>query len=115
MNVLGTSPCGLVFFVPGLTETLRVNGRAQVSTGTEHLELLAINGRPPISVLKVTVEEAFLHCAKALIRARLWEADAQVDRSCHPTYGRVLADQIAGADAAEIDAGEAESARTELY
>ena len=61
------------------------------------------------------MEEAFLHCAKALIRARLWERDAQVERSCFPTYGRVLADQIAGADAAEIDTGEAESARTELF
>ena len=52
------------------------------------------------------MEEAFLHCARALIRARLWELDAQVERSCFPTYGQVLADQIASADAAEIDAGE---------
>ncbi len=57
----------------------------------------------------MTAQEAFLRCAKALIRARLWEADAQVDRSCYPTYGQVRADQIAGADAAEIDAGEADS------
>ncbi len=68
-----------------------------------------------MSVLKVTVEEAFLHCAKALIRARLWDREAQVARSCFPTYGQVLADQIAGADAAEIDDGEEESARTELF
>ena len=61
------------------------------------------------------MEEAFLHCAKALIRARLWNQEAQVERSCFPTYGQVLADQIAGTDAAEIDAGEAESARTELF
>ena len=115
MNVVERPHVGLVFFVPGLTETLRVNGRAEVSTDPEHLEVLTINGKPPISVLKVTVEEAFLHCAKALIRARLWEADAQVDRSRYPTYGQVLADQIAGTDAAEIDAGEEESARTELY
>ena len=101
--------------MPGLTETLRINGRAEISTDRELLEPLAIGGRLPISVLKVTVEEAFLHCAKALIRARLWEPDAQVERSRFPTYGKVLADQIAGADAAEIDAGEAESARTELY
>ena len=115
MNLLERPYVGLVFFVPGLTETLRVNGRAEISTQAELLQPLAIKGKLPISVLKVTVEEAFLHCAKALIRARLWEADAQVERSCFPTYGRVLADQIAGADAAEIDAGEEESARTELY
>jgi len=105
----------LVLFVPGLTETLRVNGRAEISTEAELRQPLAIQDRLPISVLKVTVEEAFLHCAKALIRARLWEPSAQVERSCYPTYGQVLADQIAGADAAEIDAGEAQSARTELF
>jgi len=115
MNLVERPYVGLVFFVPGLTETLRVNGRAEISTDPKHLKPLAIEGKPPISVLKVTVEEAFLHCAKALIRARLWEPDAQVDRSCYPTYGQVLADQIAGADAAEIDQGEEESARTELY
>ncbi|MDE2898695.1 MAG: pyridoxamine 5'-phosphate oxidase family protein [Chloroflexota bacterium] len=115
LNLLERPYVGLVFFVPGLTETLRVNGRAEISTQAELLQPLAIKGKLPISVLKVTVEEAFLHCAKALIRARLWEPDAQVERSCFPTYGRVLADQIAGADAAEIDAGEEESARTELY
>ena len=115
MNLIERPYVGLVFFVPGLTETLRVNGQAEMSTEAELLQPLAIQGKLPISVLKVTVEEAFLHCAKALIRARLWEADAQVERSCFPTYGRVLADQIAGADAAEIDAGEEESARTELY
>ena len=114
-NLVERPYVGLVFFVPGMTETLRVNGKAEISTAAEHLKPLAIKGRLPISVLKVTVEEAFLHCAKALIRARLWEADAQVDRACFPTYGQVLADQIAGADAAEIDAGEEDSARTELY
>lgn len=114
-NLVERPYVGLVFFVPGMTETLRINGRAGISTDPELLELLAINGRPPISVLKVTVDEAFLHCAKALIRARLWEPDARVERSRFPTYGKVLADQIAGADAAQIDAGEQESARTELY
>ena len=115
MNLVERPYVGLVFFVPGLTETLRINGRAEISTDRELLEPLAVEGRLPISVLKVTVEEAFLHCAKALIRARLWEPDAQVERSRYPSYGEVLADQIAGADAAEIDAGEEESARTELY
>ncbi len=115
MNLVERPYVGLVFFVPGLTETLRVNGRAEVSTDEELLEPLAIKGKLPISVLKVTVEEAFLHCAKALIRARLWEPEAQVERARYPTYGQVLADQIAGSDAVEIDAGEAESARTELY
>ena len=115
MNLVERPYVGLVFFVPGMTETLRVNGRAEVSIDRALLEPLVIEGKLPISVLRVTVEEAFLHCAKALIRARLWEPDVQVERSCFPTYGQVPADQVAGADAAEIDAGEAKSARTELY
>ena len=115
MNLVERPYVGLVFFVPGLTETLRVNGRAEISTDADLLKLLAIKGKLPISVLKVTVEEASLHPAKALIRALLWDQAAQVERSCYPTYGQVLADQIAGADAGEIDAGEAESARIELF
>ena len=109
-------PCvGLVFFVPGLNETLRINGRVEIVTDREYRAPLAVRGRLPILVLKVTVEEAYLHCAKALIRARVWEPEARVERSRFPTYGQVLADQIAGADAAEIDADSAESARTDLY
>ena len=115
MNLVERPYVGLVFLVPGLTVTLRINGLAEISTDPELLKPLAIKGRLPVSVLKVTVEEAFLHCAKALIRARLWDREAQVARSCFPTYGQVLADQIAGADAAEIDDGEEESARTELF
>ncbi len=116
MNLVERPYVGLLFFVPGFTETLRINGRAEISTDPELPEPLAIKGKPPISVLKVTVEEAFLHCAKSLIRARLWDPAAQVERSCYPTYGQVLvADQIAGADARKIDDDEAESARTQLF
>ena len=109
-------PCvGLVFFVPGWNETLRINGSVEIVIDREYLAPLAVRGKLPILVLKVTVEEAYLHCAKALIRARVWEPEARVERSRFPTYGEVLADQIAGADAAEIDADSAASARTDLY
>lgn len=87
MNLVERPWVGLVFFVPGLTETLRINGRAEISTDPDLLQPLAIGGKLPVSVLKVTVEEAFLHCAKALIRARLWDPDAQVERSRYPTRG----------------------------
>ena len=114
-NLVERPHVGLVFFVPGLNETLRINGRVEIVTEPELLAPLAIRGKLPILVLKVTVEEAYLHCAKALIRARIWEPEARVERSRFPTYGQVLADQIAGADAVEIDADSAESARTDLY
>ncbi len=114
-NLLERPYVGLLFFVPGMNETLRINGRAAIVTEPELLAPLAIRSKPPLSALAVTVEEAYLHCAKALIRARVWEPEARVERSRFPTYGQVLADQIAGAEAAEIDADSAESARTDLY
>lgn len=90
-NLVERPYAGLMFFVPGLTDTLRVNGRVEISTDPELLELVALEGELPVSVLKMTVEEAFLHCAKALIRARLWETDARVERSRYATHGQVLA------------------------
>ena len=114
-NLVERPYAGLVFFVPGWNETLRINGRVEIVNEPEFLAPLAIRGKLPILVLKVTVEQAYLHCAKALIRARIWEPEARVERSRFPTYGQVLADQIAGADAAEIDADSAQSARTDLY
>ena len=76
---------------------------------------LSVKARPPTSRLRVTVEAAFLHCGRALIRSRLWDPEVQIDRPSFPTYGKVLADQIKGADADEIDAVEEETNRTRLY
>ncbi len=115
MNVVGRPFVGLLFLVPGSTETLRIYVRAEVTADPDLLALLAIKGKPPISLLKVTVNEVVLHCAKALIRARLREPDAQVERSRYPTCGQAPAARIAGANAVRIDAGEEESTRTELH
>ena len=106
---------GLLFFVPGMNETLRVKGTAEIVTDAAVLAPLAVGARVPVSALRVTVGEAFLHCGRALIRSRLWDPAARIERSAFPTYGQVLADQIAGADAREIDAGEDEANRTRLY
>ena len=114
-NLVERPYVGLVFFVPGMTETLRVNGVAEIVTDQDLLAPLAIKGRVPRSGLKVTVEEAFLHCALALVRARLWDPDTHIDRSCYPTYGQVLADQIPGADAGKIDEGEVKSLKEDLF
>ena len=114
-NVVQNPGVGLLFFVPGMNETLRVKGKAEITTDPALLEPLTVGRRVPLSGLKVVVEEAFLHCGRALIRSRIWDADAQIDRSSYPTYGQVLADQIAGADAREIDADEDEANRERLY
>ena len=114
-NVIAHPQVGLLFLAPGMNETLRVSGTAEIVTDAELLEPLSVKGRPPPSGLKVTVAEAFLHCGRALIRSRLWDPDVQIERSSFPTYGQVLADQIKGADAEEIDASEDEANRCRLY
>ncbi len=114
-NVVAQPHVGLLFLVPGMNETLRVSGTAEIVIDADVLAPLSMNGRLPVSVLRVTVQRAFLHCAKALIRARLWDPAAHVERSSLPTYGQMLADQIQGADAAGIDASLDEAARNRLY
>ena len=78
-NVLSHPHVGILFFIPGVRETLRVNGRAAVVRDPELLEQLAVNGRPALFATVVEVEEAFLHCAKCMIRSKLWTA-ADPDR-----------------------------------
>ena len=86
-----------------------------IVTDEELLEPLAVAGRAALSAIRVFVEEAFLHCGRSLLRSRLWDPDVRIDRSVYPTYGQVLADQIKGADAVEIDASEDEANRDRLY
>ena len=114
-NVLNHPTVGLLFFVPGMNETLRVCGTAQIITDEELMNNLEVAGRGPQSALKITVKDAFLHCGLALIRSRLWDPTVQIDRTTYPTYGQVLADQITGADAAKIDEDEDKANRDRLY
>ncbi len=114
-NVLFNPNVGLLFLVPGMNETLRVSGTAEIVTDADLLAPHSIKDRPPLSGLRVAVDEAFLHCGRSLIRSRLWDPAVQIDRSAYPSYGQVLADQINGADAVEIDASEDEANRDRLY
>jgi PPOX class probable FMN-dependent enzyme len=114
-NLLAHPGIGLIFFVPGLDETLRVNGRAQVATDRALLEPLAVNGKAPRSGILVAIEEVYFHCGKALIRADLWNPQTQLRRGEFPSLGRIIAEQIGGIDAAEAERQTAESYRTRLY
>lgn len=114
-NIVQNPGVGLLFFVPGMNETLRVKGKAEIVTDDDVLEPMKMRKRAPLSGLRVTVEEAFLHCGRALIRSRVWDPEVQIDRSDYPTYGQVLADQIAGADAKEIDDSEDEANQERLW
>ncbi len=114
-NIAEHPRVGLLFLVPGMNETLRVSGTAEIVDDAGLLAPMAVGGKPPLSGLRVTVEEAFLHCGRALIRSRIWDPAVQIERSSYPTYGQVLADQIKGADAKEIDDSEDEANRRRLY
>src|SRR3546814_13642820 len=90
--------------VPGVCETLRVNGRARVVTGDELLAPTAVRGRLPTAGILVAVVEVYLHCAKALVRSKLWDDDHKVERRALPSLGQMRADPIAGLDAARATA-----------
>jgi uncharacterized protein len=93
-NIVANPNVGLLFLIPGVTETLRVNGRARIVADPEILACFEVRGRAPRAAIRVEVVEAFLHCSKALIRARLWDPAARVDRKVLPTLGRMIADVV---------------------
>ena len=116
MNIEANPHIGLLFLIPGFNESLRVNGVAEVSLDPALLGRWDVTGKHPRSVLKVSVREAFLHCGKAILRSKLWEEHARVDRSALPPYGQMLKDQIDVRDSAEeIQASVEESYKTRLY
>lgn len=114
-NVLENPHVGMLFMVPGMNETLRLNGRARITTDPALLEPHAVNGRAPKTGLLVAVEEVYLHCAKALIRSHLWDPERFVERSTLPTMGRMLADQIQGLDPEDAERYTEQSIRERLY
>ena len=90
-----SAPVGLLFMVPGVDETLRVNGRAVVSVSEGERQLCLESGRVPKLVVRITVKSAYLHCAKAFMRSGLWDVASQVDRNtAMPSMGEMLRDQL---------------------
>jgi PPOX class probable FMN-dependent enzyme len=104
-NIVENPSVGLLFLVPGIHETFRVNGRAQISVDPALLARFAVDGKPPKSVLIVTVLEAFVQCARALVRSELWNPAHHVRRADLPSIGTILAAHTGGkVDAATYDA-----------
>lgn len=114
-NLIANDGVGLLFLVPGVCETLRVNGRARVIADADLLAPTAVRGRLPATGILVAVEEVYLHCAKALVRSKLWEDDHRLERRSLPSLGQMLADQMAGVDAGEADAQVEDSLKNRLY
>ena len=115
LNLVENPRVGLLFFVPGVNETLRVNGHARLTTDPALLEPLAADGKVPKVGMLVTAELVFFHCGKPLIRSKLWDPASVIERKTFPSLGRILADQIAGSDADAFEQGIEMRYRTQLY
>jgi PPOX class probable FMN-dependent enzyme len=106
-NVVNGSGIGLLFLVPGIDETLRVNGTACLTTDPGVLDACAVKDRRPKAAIGVTVVEQFMHCAKAFRRSELWHPEGWPGRDAVPTLGCIIRDQIPavrGMEASAIDA-----------
>jgi predicted pyridoxine 5'-phosphate oxidase superfamily flavin-nucleotide-binding protein len=114
-NLLVNRKVGIIFMIPGTNATYRVTGSATISTNPELLKRFEVDGKPPRVVLVVAVEEAFNHCPKALVRAKLWDATERPSGA--PTHG----DFAAARDGKDADYARsynekyAERMKTELY
>jgi PPOX class probable FMN-dependent enzyme len=115
-NIVANPHVGLLFLVPGVDETLRVNGVAEITMDPALLERWTVNGKHPRSATRVTVREAYLHCGKALMRSRLWSDDYRIARAELPSYAQMLKDQgVTTQSVEELQAAIDESYATRLY
>jgi uncharacterized protein len=95
-NLVRDPRISLLFLIPGVGETMRINGCAKISTDSKLMETFAINGKVPKCVLVVTVETAYFQCTKAIIRSKLWDPASKVDRKTLPTPGSIIAELTDG-------------------
>lgn len=94
INISETNHVGLLFMIPGIDETLRVNGSAKISNAPHLLQQFSTKLKPPITCIVIHIEEVFLHCAKAFMRSKLWDHSAQINPADFPTMGKMLKDQL---------------------
>jgi len=119
-NLLANPNVGLLFMIPGFDETMRVNGKARITTDPELLSMMKIKGREPLVGILVDVEEVFIHCAKAFRRSKLWDPSEHQDRGELPSIAQIILDQTSQLpedpkDMEKIDADIEEEYKTTLY
>ena len=122
LNIIENPNVGLLFMVPGFEDLLRVNGRAQIVRDQDLLGQAVVNGKTPKVGIRVAVDEAYLHCAKAVKRSRLWDEASRQDRKALPSLGKMILEQTAAPEAppaaevvAQVDELIEENYRTGLY
>lgn len=115
-NIIGDPRVSLLFLVPGIGETLRVNGRATISNDPEHLAAFTVEGKQPRSVLIVAIEAVYFHCSKAIVRSKIWDPDQHVVRTALPSPGAIHQRLSAGGfDGEAYDREQPERIKASLY
>lgn len=115
-NILADPHVALLFLIPGIGETLRVNGRAAISVDPELLARFEVNGKLPRSVLVISVDTVFFQCSRAIFRSKLWDPAQHIERSSLPSLGRMVAEiSRSGFDAESYDKGLYERLKGSLY
>jgi PPOX class probable FMN-dependent enzyme len=115
-NLIAEPRVALLFLIPGLGETLRVNGQCRINSDPELCAHFSIQGKPPKLVLVVSVETVFFQCSRALVRSKLWDPASRVTPGALPTPGRILADiSSQRIDGAAYDRELPERVKTTLY
>ncbi len=103
-NIVSNPAVGLLFMIPGLNETIRVNGQAHISTDRALLEILQVDGKLPVTAIVVTIERVFFQCARALKRSKLWDPAQHTDPKLLPSAGTLIKSAINEFDADAYDA-----------
>jgi PPOX class probable FMN-dependent enzyme len=115
-NIVRDPRIALLFLIPGIGETLRVNGRAAISIDPELMQTFAVNSKQPRCVLIVHVESIYFHCSKAIVRSKLWDETTKIDRKSLPSTGTIIAELSQGKLGGEIYDREApERIKAQLY
>jgi uncharacterized protein len=92
-NIVANPNVGCLFFIPGFEDTLRLNGKARITEDADLLKHCSVNGKVPKVGILISIEEVFMHCAKALKRSKLWGEDYRQDRTQLPSIARIILDQ----------------------
>lgn len=114
-NILADGRVSVLFMIPGVGETLRVNGRATITAEPEMLERFAVDGKLPLTVILVRIETVYFHCAKAILRSKLWDPSLHVVRSSLPSPGKILKNIVNGFDGEAYDRELPARAKASLY
>jgi len=115
-NILRDPRIALLFLIPGVGETLRVNGRASITVDPELMQSFAVNGKLPRSVTIVHIESIYFHCSKAIVRSKLWDESTKIDRKSLPSTGTIVAELSQGRLGGEAyDRALPERVKAELY